>query len=219
MTEAPNSRNTMKPGARRAFLRNRSGSINIMMAALMPVVAAGVGVVVDGANLIRIQNHLQESADTAALAAASHVSKNPDYRDADVNTVAVKFLDANFRSRTGPKASLNGLTITDDDVTVQASFTQKHFIMGMFGTSESLVSVTARADYQGPEDIEARIALVLDNSYSMYGNRINDLKKATKAIRQILQGLAAHGYRHRTVCHLRQCGHRQARQELAGGHA
>ena len=173
----PNN-SAVKPKRRTSFLLDRHGSINIMMAAMMPVVAAGVGVVVDGANLIRIQNNLQESADTAALAGASHVSKNPKYRKADVDQVASKFLGANFRS--GQGATLDSLIISDDDVTIQASFTQTHFIMGMFGQPTSLVRVTAKADFEGPEDIEARIALVLDNSYSMYGSRIRDLKSATK---------------------------------------
>ncbi len=184
MAKTEPTKSASKPARKTSFMRNQNGSINIMMAAMMPVIAAGVGVVVDGANLIRMQNHLQESADTAALAAASHVSKTPEYRVSDVNEVANRFLDANFRggegAGNGPKASLESVVITDDDITVQASYNQKHFIMGMFGQSNSIVRVTARADYEGPEDIEARIALVLDNSYSMYGSRISDLKNATK---------------------------------------
>ncbi len=148
----------------RSFFADKRGSINIMMAALMPVVAAGVGVVLDGANLIRVQNNLQESTDSAALAAAILVvNGEKDNRNGnkvkkgDMEAAAEDYLDANFRAEGfvegGAGARLVKLTKNDNSITVETSYQQRHFIMGMFGEQSTQIGASATV---GLPDASAR---------------------------------------------------------------
>ncbi len=191
MSDKPVKNHGVKP-ARKSFLRDRRGSINIMMAAMMPVVAAGVGVVVDGANLIRVQNNLQESTDAAALAAAVFViggetnNRNGNkIKKGDVDAVATDYLTSNFRvAGTGGNdqgAKLVKLTQTDDRIIVETSYQQTHFIMGMFGQERTEIGAKATVGLPDPKGKDIRVSLVLDNSFSMHGGKISDLKAAAKS--------------------------------------
>ncbi len=183
--EPPEARSVRKT----SFFRNTRGSINIMMAAMMPVVAAGVGVVVDGANLIRVQNNLQESTDAAALAAAVFViggekdNRNGNkIKKGDVEAVAKDYLNNNFRvagtAGNDQGAKLVKLTQTGDRISVEATYTQSHFIMGMFGQERTEIGARATVGLPDPKGRDIRMSLVLDNSFSMHGGRMSDLKKA-----------------------------------------
>ena len=75
------------------LLRDRKGNFAIMGAVALPVVLVAAGVAIDATNLVMARNHLQDAADSAALAASSALV-NQNMSIADAKLLAVNYLRA-----------------------------------------------------------------------------------------------------------------------------
>ncbi|MFN7008464.1 MAG: VWA domain-containing protein [Allorhizobium sp.] len=128
------------------FMRDRRGNFGTMTAILLPVVLAGAGVAMDLAKMVEVRNALQDSADSAALSAASALA-GQGISDEKAIELAKKFLAAQFKNVTQ-----NGGALSEDEEqaakdladTALASVTRTAGASGATNTYE--VTVTGQYD-------------------------------------------------------------------------
>lgn len=128
------------------FMRDRRGNFGTMTAILLPVVLAGAGVAMDLAKMVQVRNALQDSADSAALSAASALA-GQGISDEKAIELAKKFLAAQFKNLTQ-----NGGALSEDEEqaakdladTALASVTRTAGASGATNTYE--VTVTGQYD-------------------------------------------------------------------------
>lgn len=88
------------------FMRDRRGNFGTMTAILLPVVLAGAGVAMDLAKMVQVRTALQDSADSAALSAASALA-GQGISDEKAIELAKKFLAAQFKNLTQNDGALS----------------------------------------------------------------------------------------------------------------
>ncbi len=128
------------------FMRDRRGNFGTMTAILLPVVLAGAGVAMDLAKMVQVRTALQDSADSAALSAASALA-GQGISDEKAIELAKKFLAAQFKNLTQ-----NGGALSEDEEqaakdladTALASVTRTTGASGATNTYE--VTVTGQYD-------------------------------------------------------------------------
>ncbi len=163
------------------FFRHAGGNVGTMaaLAAVPMLLAAGAGI--DMVRISSTRTTLQGAADAAAIAGAA--SKSDD--NAELNKIVKDYLVAN-----GSEDVLSKVTsMTQWTNTADATFNVK--IEGYLGTSlmavaglrSSNISVTSQVS-MSLQDIE--VALVLDNTGSMRGSKLDNLKSAAKNLISIV---------------------------------
>ena len=159
---------------RRGF-RDERGAIAPMFAVvLVPMVlAAGIGV--DVARAMSSRNNLQDALDSTALALA-HLP--PNTPQATLNTKANAWMTANLTDGNLGPITLN-VTQTTGQLVLTASSTVKTTLTGLAGVSTIPVQAASTAKW-GLTHVE--IALVLDNTGSMAGTKLNTLISAANSL-------------------------------------
>ena len=152
--------------------RNESGGLLIAAALIIPILIMMTGVAIDYSNLTRTKTALQSVVDTAALSAAIEGGGNKK----EARLAAVKIFDDVAKSNGIPSATISNFTIEDASFTVTATIDVPLFFGSFFGMQSSQVAASARAESDIGSGYE--IALVLDNTFSMKGQKIKDLKSA-----------------------------------------
>lgn len=163
-------------GAR--FGRDRRGAIAVQAAlCLGPILVLTFGAL-DIANASQEKTRLQDALDAATLAAA----RSSATTDAQLTAVGDPTLSADM---TGSKATVTVSSFHLDGVKVVASAkaTVPTMIAGIWTSGD--ITVGARAEVvRASNDVE--VALVLDTTGSMAGQRITDLKTAAKDLIDIV---------------------------------
>lgn len=163
-------------------LRDTTGATAVFFAiALVPMLGA-VGLAVDSSLGYLLKSRLSKSLDTAGLA-AGRVALNDDAAE-----VARRYFDANFGAETGSITMTEfsyELDPTRQFVTLTAEATAPTVFMRLFG--HDTVTVSARTK------IERRItglelALVMDNTGSMWGDPFNAMQRAAFDLVDIVYG-------------------------------
>ncbi len=162
------------------FLRDTRGNVGIMLGFGAIALVGGVGIAVDTSVAYNVRSQLAAAVDAAALAGARAFSSPT--RDTDIQN----FFDANFQA--GYMGSvLQPLQITPDNeartITVTAEANIPTFFMSVLGKDSTDVAATAEATLSS-RDVE--VALVLDVTGSMGGQRIADLRDAAKELVDIV---------------------------------
>jgi len=162
------------------FLRDVHGNVGVFLGLGAIGLVGGVGIAIDTSVAYNVKSQLAAAVDAAALAGArAFASPN---RDADI----ANFFAANFQD--GYMGSvLQPLEITADGenrtVAVTARATIPTFFMSVLGTDSTDIAATAEATLSS-RDVE--VALVLDVTGSMSGQRITDLRDAANELVDIV---------------------------------
>ncbi len=164
---------------RKDVLRDRSGSTSLLWALMVLPLLVVIGAAIDFNARETGARQMQSATDAAAIAAvrfAMTQSEDP----ADVSLAAKQFFRENLPPN-WPRDSLHPTVSfsANDFVTVNAEYHVPTTILGIAGISSLKVSAESTAVYSAPKQIE--VAMVLDNSYSMVGSRIADLRAAANA--------------------------------------
>lgn len=163
-------------------LGDRRGVAAVFLAvALIPMLAA-VGLAIDSSLGYLLKARISKSLDAAGLAAGRKAL------DADAEAIARTYFDANFGT------NLGDIEVTDFDfelddeqhyVTLRAEATAPTYFMRIFGHRQMTVSARTVIERQ---TTGMELALVLDNTGSMYGANFDAMKAAADDLIEIVFG-------------------------------
>lgn len=163
------------------LLFNKRGNVAIIFAlALLPTLAA-IGAAVDITRALQVKARLNSALDAAGLAAGKKI----DASDAVIIATANAYFQANYPAdELGVPGALS-VNITDDKIQLSVTANVETSIMKVMGFNDIDVSSTNEIS-RAVTGLE--IALVLDNTGSMAGAKLADLKAASHELVDILFG-------------------------------
>ena len=161
----------------KTFAANRSGNFG-MIAALVSIPLFGAAALtVDYVNAAGHRSNIQNAVDAAVLAAAS--SKKTTEKE--LRVVAENTLLANVTADKRDRITISSFSLSaDGQVTMSVNGNLPSTFARIFQLKELDVAVVAQAQRAAGKLLE--IALVLDNTYSMTGQKLADLKMATEEL-------------------------------------
>jgi Flp pilus assembly protein TadG len=186
----------------RAFASNRRGNVALIFAlSLIPLVlAAGAGL--DYARGVIVRNALSRALDSAALA----VGASPGLSQAQIQTLAQQYFDANYKldSSYGTPSALS-VAIAEQTITIAVGDLMPTTFLRMLGINNLPVNAASTVVWG---QMKMWVALVLDNTGSMCASdsnpyagspcpypssnsKIASLKTATHTLLNMLQGAAS----------------------------
>lgn len=164
------------------ILRDRRGVAAVFLAvALIPMVGA-VGLAIDSSLGYLLKARMSKSLDAAGLAAGRKAL------DDDAEEIARAYFDANFGEDLGDIELTDFKFALDDEmrhVTLSAAARMPTYFMRVFGHDEMNVSARTVIERQ---TTGMELALVLDNTGSMYGANFNAMKAAADELIDIVYG-------------------------------
>jgi Flp pilus assembly protein TadG len=164
------------------FARSRRGNVAMMFALLLIPLLVAAGVAIDLLRASNARTSVAEAADAALLAAARAKLRNPSLTDAQALTIAQK----NFAANT---ARLTGVNVTNfafmhdqggEVFRVTGDVAINTTLMQVVGRRTVNFRILSEAREASPRALE--VVLVLDNTYSMAGQKMSDLKNAAGAL-------------------------------------
>lgn len=163
------------------FAGDQRGAVMIIFALGLGVLALSAAIAIDYGRIGTEQVRMQRALDAAALAAAHRLGS--DDQDASGAAAAAAFFKANTGGRS--MFDLGDVTLNADtgEVVASSGGSIPTSLMNAFGISKVNVRAGSRV-VRGSGSVE--IALVLDNSGSMAGQPIIDLKEAARNLVEIV---------------------------------
>lgn len=180
------------------FGGNRSGNVAIVFALSAVVLMLGIGAAVDIGRWLHARDKTLAAIDAAVLAGARALQL--DDADTDVAVAqAQKFYDENVTKRLPVTDDTVTFGVADDGQSVTASgsaYIKTPFLQFANIDKLPLISTAtaefSSAGYGTSEDLE--IALMLDVTGSMQGQKLADLKKSAKDLIEIIETQSGSGY-------------------------
>jgi len=166
-----------------SFRRDESGGVAVIFGiAFLPVVLS-VGVAIDYSRVATARTAAQAAADSAALAVASTAEGNED----ELERVATNFTKEKLRETLGSSGKLSRFKYGKNDRKVElvVSGSVKSTFLGVVGIHDLPYSATATAVRATTGSIE--LALVLDNTWSMSGEKLDALKSASTELVKLVK--------------------------------
>jgi Flp pilus assembly protein TadG len=160
------------------FTRNDSGAVALMFGlAIVPLIIA-VGVAIDYARLATARTSAQAAVDAAALAAASV----PFTTKADLRKIAKKYVAANLKNTLAEQADVTDFNYSLQDRVVQLSVAGsiKTTFLAIAGITDMSYGATANSVRAMLGETE--LVMVLDNTWSMAGTKLDALKRAAEEL-------------------------------------
>ncbi|MEZ5923375.1 MAG: VWA domain-containing protein [Hyphomicrobiaceae bacterium] len=164
---------------------DRQGTVGMIFAAMIIPVTAAIGMAVDLGKAIKVKTELQLTLDAAALAAGRELQTTGDVAGADAYV-------RNYFARTlpaGVDAEITRLEVDESSSAVHAAAiaTVDTAFLSIIGTRSIEIAVSTAADIaQGSSGRNLEVAMMLDITGSMGGQKIADLKLAAKDLVQSL---------------------------------
>ncbi|NSX92952.1 vWA domain-containing protein [Agrobacterium tumefaciens] len=180
---------------KRRFLADTSGNFGIMTAILLPILLGVAGAGMEFANVMQVKADLQNTADSAALAAATEARvKKGDATDEEIKEIAKAFIASqqlkNLTEEERKELEKNSpisIATTEDargktyiiETTINRQL-QLNPLIGFFGTKTINISATGIAKSTVNKGAPISMYLVLDRSGSMSfkTDTINTAKKS-----------------------------------------
>ena len=165
----------------RKFLREERGSTLPLIGLAFFALVGSVGIAVDTGRAQIVQSKLSSSLDAAGLAGGATVST------VNLTSEVTKYLNANFNSYMDAEITNLQISTSDDNgiITLSATAQLPTSFMRIFGTD----TVTVRAESEITRETKGlELVLVLDNTGSMDGQPLADLKTAANSLVDILYG-------------------------------
>lgn len=160
-------------GSIRKFARDRKGAFAMQFALMAVPLCVCTGLAIDGGRAFLARFELASALDAAALAVGSTTTAG-----ADLNAVARKYVDINFKTEHDEPITLE-LVVEDKKATLKGSVEINTYFMPLVG--QPTVKVSAESEVRvGGNNVE--VAMALDVTGSMAGTRITGLKDAAKIL-------------------------------------
>lgn len=160
----------------KAFRRDEAGAVAMLYGPMSLMLLLAAGVAIDYSRAYLVKREISRALDAAVLAAGSLASTD----QTKMKEIAGKYFDANISPATktefDPKILLN---FGNDEITATSSANVQTYLMKLAGHDNVYVdarSVAARTL------VNVEVALVLDNTGSMYGSKLSSLKTAAKTL-------------------------------------
>ena len=170
----------MRGNATRAGNGER-GTVAIMAALTLPVLVLTIGGALDYAQALNVRTRLQSAVDTALLATAKHLAMQPDLSQAALKAYFRNFLEESISRRFKSALQVKSLEFLLDEenrilsARLTASTKTRFLQLAGFASFDIQVASKAKSTFTRTE-----VALVLDVSSSMRGERLAELKQAVK---------------------------------------
>ena len=162
------------PKPRPAIADNR-GSISILFAFAALPIAAMAGLALDYSQALRAEKNMQVALDSAALAAAQALAKG----EADPEAVARQYFAQNFTAlgiAPSPVLTID-ITAAERKVAARGHADMPTNFARLFGIDKFEIGASAQAEFGISK---SEVALVLDNTGSMAGAKLDALKAAAR---------------------------------------
>jgi hypothetical protein len=162
-------------GSVKKFARNTKGAFAMQFALMAMPLCVCTGLAIDGGRAFLAHYELASALDAAALAAGSTIDE-----DADLDAVARRFVEMNFKTQHDDPIVLELIESEDDDVlTLKGSVRINTFFMPLVGQPH--VDISAESEVRrGGNNVE--VALALDVTGSMNETRMAGLTTASKLL-------------------------------------
>ncbi len=160
----------------RNFLKNQRGATAIIWAIMLMPLLALIAAALDFSSRETVQRQVKAATDMAAIAAV-RLAIEQDVDEDELKQAAIDNFNQNMASF--PQGSLVTPYVEIDEIngiTVWAEYNMPTTMLGIAGVESLKVKARSRAGYSSPAKIEA--VLVLDNSFSMDGARMTQLRDA-----------------------------------------
>lgn len=160
-------------GSIRKFATNRKGAFAMQFALMAVPLCVCTGLAIDGGRAFLARFELASALDAAALAVGSTTTEG-----ADLNAVAQKYVDINFKTEHDEPIELQ-LDITEERAILRGTVEINTYFMPLVG--QPTVTVSAESEVRvGGNNVE--VAMALDITGSMNATRIAGLKDAAKIL-------------------------------------
>ncbi|MBR9824468.1 MAG: VWA domain-containing protein [Alphaproteobacteria bacterium] len=168
-------------GLFKRFSRDRRGNVAIIFALSLLPLAVLTGGVVDYSSAMSARTRLAQALDAAALA----VGRDPNITSSEATTLATDFIVANYPDY--EVGNLQNLVIslndTDDTVLVTGEARLDTIMLGLIGIDE--ITVSWESEVQRARQ-RLELVMVLDNTGSMGGSKLNDMRDSAELLTEIL---------------------------------
>lgn len=168
---------TLIRGLAARLCKDRRGNVAILFGLTLIPIIGFVGGAIDYTNAYEARTKLQGAIDAAALAAAREIRNGGSKSEA--KRVAKKYMQANLGAEFSRTKHLITISKQTKEVHGEASSSVDTYVLGVIGLKRIPVSAEARVN-GGGGNIE--VALVLDNTGSMLGDKIATLKDAANQL-------------------------------------
>ena len=164
--------------------RNATGGSIALTYAIMGVAIVGMAFTgVDMTRLAMARSKLQDSLDSATLAAGATATTDTTA----INAAGKKYLSAALAQETMLLKLDSSFSLTSKTVKGAASAEVKPIVLGLFTGSN--IKITAHTEVLRRQDMTVELALVLDTTGSMAGTKMTTLKAAaTDLVKTVLGG-------------------------------
>lgn len=157
----------------RTFIRDTRGAFAMQFALLAIPLTICTGLAVDGGRAFLARFELASALDAAALAVGSTLQQGTD-----LDAVAAKFVEKNFRTEHSEPIALT-LTTVDDIITLRGTVKINTFFMPLVG--QPTVTINAESEVRrGGSNVE--VVMALDITGSMNATRLAGLKSAANIL-------------------------------------
>jgi Flp pilus assembly protein TadG len=172
-------------GSARRFRRDNSGNVSMIFAAMIVPVTAAIGMSVDFGQALQQRTKVQGVLDAAVLAGGREYQTSGDI-DAAIR-VAVAFLNEQAPPGVTFQITRSGLDTSQSAIELGITASVPTSFLRVIGYDGVDFSAYARASLTtGSSGNDIEVAMMLDITGSMSGQRIVDLKAAAKDLVQIL---------------------------------
>jgi Flp pilus assembly protein TadG len=165
-----------------SFKKCQAGNVSMMFAAALLPILGTVGFAVDFSRASEVKSQLVAAVDSTALALA-HASVN--LTDAQLQAKANELFQSNFNPGTPTDSSSIRADRDSGELTVNGSAALKTAFLRLFNLPTLDVTAKSKVVWGSKQKIE--VVLALDNTGSMKGNKLTELKKAAKELIDRLQ--------------------------------
>lgn len=162
------------------FARDTAGVTAMLFGLTLIPMMGFVGGAIDFANAYQVRTKLQNALDAATLAAGREIDLGAS--EGEATTAANRVLQSNLGDNFPSGATIN-FNYSGKTVTATGSINVDTYILGVVGVDNLAVDVTSTVNISGGT---IELALVLDNSGSMRGSKLSDLKEAARNLSQTL---------------------------------
>jgi len=163
----------------KTFLKDTSGQFAILFAISSTALVGGVGAAVDLTNLVKTKTQLQDVSDGAALM----IMRSNTRSASEARNLVASYIDTHYPSHIADRINIVEATKSQTGSTVSLEQSAPLLFGRVLGKPNHSISTLSNVN------LDVRnldIALVLDNTGSMRGRKLNALKQASNELVDIL---------------------------------
>lgn len=172
----------------KSFKKCQAGNVSMMFAAAILPILGTVGLAVDFSRASEVKSQLTAAVDSTALALA-HTSVN--LTDKQLQAKANDLFKGNFKPGTPANSSSVRADRDNGELTVNGAAAFETSFLRFLNVST--LDVTAKSKVVWGSNQKIEVVLALDNTGSMAGKKLEELKKAAKELVDTLEAAQAPG--------------------------